>query len=703
MPRKPAARTAARADAEILNLIASVLVNPLTGAGGADDATAAAMPQAGRELQPQELARLVDTEPGNAIVSIPPLWLYCAGVEVEVDGDPAPINEAWADLRVDSAFAEGWDHARALGGAGIIVETGQDFGRPLDPALVRHITLRVLSGYHLRPDPVVLDPASPWWGQPEWYHVDSSAFVSAPIHASHVLPFLGTRRRVPALAAWRWTEWPGISVLASGWEAYRALWAASHNNESAARRLSTYIMKHPDFIAKIAEDPESFKALLDQLRQKLGTNGMIHAPPGAELNTASLSLGGLGDTNAHAYAMASLAWRIPLPVLFSQPPAGLSTDEKSWWANWTSQLTGWFGLGSWGNHAVNYRRLYDIMAPSLYAKPPALRSVAPGDFRAPTDAERADLLTKDLANATAAVNLGIVTRDRYRVVGNRLELSAEAPPTAPIADAAPDRQSTLIALTPDPMPALVRAVQNVVPGLVPEEWPHMTALYLGDVPARSMRAIERAVVEHADDWPDTLVPDYIGPLGDNGAVVLFLRAAGLTTPQSRLLRALAPEIRQRQFPRFLPHVTLGYADALTPEQTDALAQIPVPASIESGPLVLRRGDADRIRIDAEDSYAPPKGAQEAARRALEVREQKPPSERGMTPVGLARARDLANGRTLSPETVRRMKAYFDRHQSDKDGATWSEQGKGWQAWQGWGGDAGWRWATKIVKRLDTAA
>ena len=83
-----------------------------------------------------------------------------------------------------------------------------------------------------------------------------------------------------------------------------------------------------------------------------------------------------------------------------------------------------------------------------------------------------------------------------------------------------------------------------------------------------------------------------------------------------------------------------------------------------------------------------------------MRAEKPPSERGMTDVGLARARDLANGRALSRETIRRMKAYFDRHQSDREGSTWSEQGKGWQAWMGWGGDVGWRWATRLVERWD---
>lgn len=101
-------------------------------------------------------------------------------------------------------------------------------------------------------------------------------------------------------------------------------------------------------------------------------------------------------------------------------------------------------------------------------------------------------------------------------------------------------------------------------------------------------------------------------------------------------------------------------------------------------------------------FTPPKAARAAAKRSLEVRKSKPPSQRGMTPVGIARARDLANGTTLSPDTVRRMKAFFDRHQKDKQGAGWDEQGAGWQAWNGWGGDPGYAWAKKVVRQMDAA-
>ena len=92
-----------------------------------------------------------------------------------------------------------------------------------------------------------------------------------------------------------------------------------------------------------------------------------------------------------------------------------------------------------------------------------------------------------------------------------------------------------------------------------------------------------------------------------------------------------------------------------------------------------------------------------ASNALEVRRSKPQSERGMIAVGLARARDISNRVELSPDTVSRMVSFFSRHEVDKQGSTWDEKGKGWQAWNGWGGDEGFAWAKRKVAELEKAA
>ena len=104
-----------------------------------------------------------------------------------------------------------------------------------------------------------------------------------------------------------------------------------------------------------------------------------------------------------------------------------------------------------------------------------------------------------------------------------------------------------------------------------------------------------------------------------------------------------------------------------------------------------------------DTHIPPESVRKAARDALSARKDAPPSERGMTAVGLARARDLANGRPVTIATMRRMRSYFARHEVDKEGATWDEKGKGWQAWHGWGGDPGREWVERTLEREDARA
>jgi len=75
----------------------------------------------------------------------------------------------------------------------------------------------------------------------------------------------------------------------------------------------------------------------------------------------------------------------------------------------------------------------------------------------------------------------------------------------------------------------------------------------------------------------------------------------------------------------------------------------------------------------------------------------------MTAVGVARARDLSNGKNISVDTIKRMHSYFARHEVDKKGKDWanaSNPSAGYIAWLGWGGDAGRSWVNGIIKKLD---
>ena len=155
-----------------------------------------------------------------------------------------------------------------------------------------------------------------------------------------------------------------------------------------------------------------------------------------------------------------------------------------------------------------------------------------------------------------------------------------------------------------------------------------------------------------------------------------------------------------------PTAAAAAGDAVGVSAAEAQAASVAPAPAEPAPaepVEQVENSANLVTINfADGSYIPTQAMADNARRALEIREKKPMSQRGMTSVGIARARDLMNKRPMSEDTVRRMKAFFDRHEADKQGETWSQQGKGWQAWNGWGGDEGYSWSTAIVERLNKA-
>ena len=124
------------------------------------------------------------------------------------------------------------------------------------------------------------------------------------------------------------------------------------------------------------------------------------------------------------------------------------------------------------------------------------------------------------------------------------------------------------------------------------------------------------------------------------------------------------------------------------------------------PCASHRDYEDRVQEQQkkyEDiDFTPPADVQEEAQRGLDWRAE---HGRGGTEVGVARARDLSNGVSVSPETIRRMVNYFTRHEVDKQGEGFDRGEEGYPsagriAWALWGGDAGQRWANSIRDRMD---
>jgi len=114
-------------------------------------------------------------------------------------------------------------------------------------------------------------------------------------------------------------------------------------------------------------------------------------------------------------------------------------------------------------------------------------------------------------------------------------------------------------------------------------------------------------------------------------------------------------------------------------------------------------NSTKLKSLADIDTKPTKGMVEEAEKGLEWRRE---YGRGGTEVGVARARDISNGKNLSIETIKRMNSFFARHEKS------SKEGKGFQigeegfpsagriAWALWGGDAGQSWANKKTKEIE---
>ena len=114
-------------------------------------------------------------------------------------------------------------------------------------------------------------------------------------------------------------------------------------------------------------------------------------------------------------------------------------------------------------------------------------------------------------------------------------------------------------------------------------------------------------------------------------------------------------------------------------------------------------------FDDEDEKAlsdidllPTASMREQAQQGLDLRKE---FNRGGTSVGVARARDIINGRSMSVSTVKRMYSFFARHAVDEEAQGWRRGEEGYPsagliAHKLWGGDAGRSWAGR--KRAEIA-
>jgi len=494
----------------------------------------------------------------------------------------------------------------------------------------------------------------------------------------------------------------------------------SLSSQLASAVQSVYKIKglHEQILAGNREFVEDWMASLELFRSHLRAVGLD-----ADNEDLQYLARPLGDS-VHVYHAlmhrVAAAADMPITELFGMSPSGLSTDDQSGTRRFYDKITAEERQGEQGRaldrvlEVITNQQLVPSLNGSevLYSWP---------SLYSPTAKEEAELTKLRADTAVQLIAAGVLTAEEVRTIaGEMLAIDLETQPEVNIMEEPPEVEEE--ELKGDALYHIRSRFVDQASRLADKRQPNLYSSLkpivereLKGLPALEVQGLTVYIADQweligddLDEFMATRDPDNY----DEAEVRQMMRTrAGLRADQ--IIRMVRQAYDRADIgaegERFFEWRTVG-DDRVRPEHVALDGRI-YPLG-EGHPEEGFPGDAHGCRCmavpvtsteviqgDAE-SFTPPAGVQRAAQRALRVRRQSVPSQRGMTAVGLARARDLANGRPVSEETVRRMLNYFTRHEVDKEGSTWDEQGKGWQAWHGWGGDAGFRWARRIVNQLD---
>ena len=678
--------------------------------------------------RPQVIRAMMRSNPlGRKIVEkqVKMAWGSGVGYQVSGGGENAErdLNSELRRLEVQAKIQRARVLGRAFGGSLLVlsVDDGLDPSEPLDLSRVRRLLyLRPVDRWDI-PMQELDKSGGPRDGEAEFYVISSShSAARVRIHHSRVIRFEGLevdRYTKGTIGNW------GDSVLQPVYDAVRDIDSGgqSLSSQLASAVQSVYKIKglHEQILAGNREFVEDWMASLELFRSHLRAVGLD-----ADNEDLQYLARPLGDSVQVYHALmhrVAAAADMPVTELFGMSPSGLSTDDQSGTRRFYDKITAEERQGEQGRALdrvleviTNQSEVRSLNGAEVLYTWPSLYS--------PTAAEEAALTKLRADTAALLISAGVVSPLEVRAMAAEMlaidiETQAqteEEPPPPEEVDAEELRGDALYHLRSRFVDQASRIADGRAVNLYRSVKPIVDKELKG-LPALEVQGLSTYIADQweligddLEDFMSTRDPDDF----DEAEVRRMMRTrAGLRADQ--IIRMIQQAYNRAEIAadgeRFFEWRTMG---------DDKVRDTHVPLdgrvySLADGhPEEGFPGDAhncrcvavpvtstDVIQGDAE-SFTPPANVQRAAQRALRVRRQSVPSKRGMTAVGLARARDLANGRPISESSVRRMLSYLQRHEVDKKGATWDEQGKGWQAWHGWGGDAGFRWARRIVAQLD---
>ncbi len=562
-------------------------------------------------------------------------------------------------------------------------------------------------------------------GEPEFYTISIAGLSAVRVHHSRVIRFDGLqvdRRTKQNLGGWSDTVlqpcYESIRDFSSGQQSLSA------QLQGATQTVYTVKGLHEQILAGNREFIQDWIASVELSRSNL--RAVVLDSDGESIDFASRPLGDAVKVSQSLQYAVAAACDMPIIELFGTPPAGLSSDDMSSTRRYYDRVQVEEQQGEQGRALERILEILtsqslerDLFGATVGFEWPSLYS--------PTAVEKSNINKTKADTLATLISAGVLSPDDVRTVaaeitGIELVDEDDRPEvsTGELTDDQVDEQDD--DLRGDTFGVIksrfVDQARRLSLGLDPVLWSRTKPVI--DRQLEGLSALEvLGLSTYAEDQFEALNQDLVDFMSvrdpddfDQEELTRIMRRRARLRADQLVRMIQQSQIREDledEGARFFRWQTME-DDRVRPDHVNLNGKVYPLAT--GHPKHGFPGDDHGCRcvaVPVEDisrgdasSYIPPKAVRNAARQALEVRATLPESRRGMTSVGLARARDLSNGRQISVDTLRRMKSYFDRHEVDKSSAAWKddEWSKGKQAWFGWGGDVGRQWVEDILSKID---
>ena len=346
---------------------------------------------------------------GRRIVQAPAIDAVRSGWRVDTVDDRDVAHELDARLELAERLAYGYAMARLYGGALLLLvcDDDADLAAPITPGAREIRAVHVVTGPEIRPVDWETDPASPRWLLPSaWLVSPIRPGVSAPsirVHASRAVYLpglsLSPTQDAPRLGL-------DLSAVDAYWPALRDLELAQASATVLGVELSTpWLRIGAGKTALAGADADAVRDALALFQRSRSVLGLSVLSGDDELGRDNASLTGIRDLLVAGYERIASVEGIPLTVLIGQPPAGLSTDDKSGRETYHRTISG---------------IRVDVLTPALRAiydvalGPDPDRAIVWTPLDAPTALEVAQIDAALAGRDSTLVTAGIITAEEAR-------------------------------------------------------------------------------------------------------------------------------------------------------------------------------------------------------------------------------------------------------------------------------------------------